>query len=294
MADRPRFGPAGIPPAFKVLKKPVVEVPVFLHEEGLDAFEYQAVRWGAKPQMKRSDAETLGDKAIENDVWLSVHGSYFINLCGSEEKVEASKKRLLACVTAANWMGAYIVVFHPGFYGKLSPKEALKSCVKAMSEVVESMRSLGIKNVKLGPETTGKPSQLGSLEEILTICEVVEQTSPVVDWAHIHAREHGKLKEAEDFLKVLNEIEERLGAEAVKNLHCHYTRVEFTEKGERRHHVMEETDFGPDFEPLASIIAEMGLNPVIISESPILDVDSLKMRDMVLAEFKRRGKSFRS
>jgi len=294
MADRPRFGPAGVPPAFKALKKSVVEVPGFLCEEGLDAFEYQAVRWGPKPQMKRSDAEALGANARQNDVWLSVHGSYFINFCGLGEKVEASKKRLLACVTAADWMGAHTVVFHPGFYGKLSPREALKGCVKAMSEVVESMRSLGIKDVNLGPETTGKLSQLGSLEEILTLCEQVDQTSPVIDWAHIHARERGGLRKTEDFRRVLDEIERRLGTEAVKNLHCHYTRVEFTEKGEKRHHVMEEKDFGPDFEPLASLIAELDLKPVIISESPILDVDSQKMRDMVLAEFKRRGRRLKS
>lgn len=292
MADHPRFGPAGVPPAFRALKKRVTEVPSFLRDEGLDAFEYQAVRWGPKPQMKRSEAEILGSNARQSDVWLSVHGSYFINFCGLGETVEASKRRLLACATAAQWMGAHIVVFHPGFYGKLSPREALESCVKAVSEVVESMRSLGIKDVDLGPETMGKLSQFGSLEEILTLCERVEQTSPVIDWAHIHARERGGLRTTEDFRRVLNEIERRLGTETVRNLHCHYTRVEFTEKGEKCHHIMEEESFGPDFEPLASLIAELDLNPVIISESPVLDVDSQRMRDAVLAELRRRGGTF--
>jgi len=288
MADRPRFGPAGVPPAFKDLKRPVFEFPRYLHDEGLNAFEYQAVRWGAKPQMKREDAEALGANAKKHDVWLSVHGSYFINLCGERETIEASKHRLIACATAANWMDAHVVVFHPGFYGKRTTREALELCVEAMGEVVESMRSLGIGKVHLGPETTGKPSQLGRLDEILKLCERVESTEPIIDWAHIHAREQGRLKTADDFRKVIDEAERRLGTEAVKNLHCHYTRVEFTEKGERRHHTMNEVEYGPNFQPLASLIAELGLRPVVISESPILDIDAQKMRDIVLRELEEK------
>ena len=284
MADRPKFGPAGVSPAFKELKLPVDEFPKYLRDEGLDAFEYQAVRWGAKPQMRREAAEKLGTSAREHDVWLTVHGSYFINFCGNVETIEASKNRLIACATAADWMGAHLVVFHPGFYGKRRPKEALELCVKAMSDVVESMRSLGIAKVRLGPETTGKPSQLGSLEEVLTLCERVDSTEPVVDWAHIHAREGGRMKTKSDFRVVTNEIEKRLGGDAVKNLHCHFTRVEFTEKGERRHHILDEVEYGPDFHLLANLIAELDLKPVIISESPILDVDAQTMRDIVLRE----------
>lgn len=82
MADRPRFGPAGVPLAFKALNRPVFEVPKYLRDEGLDAFEYQAVRWGTKPQMNKEIAEKLGVKAREHDVWLTVHGSYFLNFCG--------------------------------------------------------------------------------------------------------------------------------------------------------------------------------------------------------------------
>jgi len=290
MADRPRFGPAGFPSAFKELKLPVGEFPRYLRDEGLDAFEYQAVRWGAKPQMKREVAEKLGANAKDHDVWLTVHGSYFINFCGNVETIEASKNRLIACATAADWMGAHLVVFHPGFYGKRRQEEALELCVKAMGDVVKSMRSLGIAKVRLGPETTGKPSQLGSLDEILTLCERVNSTEPVIDWAHIHAREGGRMKTANGFRAVTEEIEKRLGSDALRNLHCHFTRVEFTEKGEKRHHILDEVEYGPDFHHLATLIAELDLKPVIISESPILDVDAQKMRDMVLRELegKRR------
>jgi len=286
LADRPRFGPAGVPPIFRAMKAVLTDVPRLLREEGLDAFEYQAVRWGAKPQIKREDAEKLGLKAKDNDVCLSLHGSYFINFCGGKDVIEASKQRLIACATAAEWMKAYVVVFHSGFYGKKPQKEAFTNCLKALKEVAEAMRTLGIKNVKIGPETMGKRYQLGSLDEVLSLCEEVEQTQLVVDWGHLHARDGGRFKTVDAFRKVVEEIENRLGAEAVRDMHCHFTKVEFTDKGEKRHHIIDETDFGPDFTMLAKVIAEFKLKPVIISESPILDMDAIKMRDILKKELK--------
>ena len=286
MADRPRFGPAGVPPAFRAMKATLADVPRLLREEGLDAFEYQAVRWGAKPQMKKEDAEKLGFKAKENDVLLSIHGSYFINFCGDKEIIEASKQRLIACTTAAEWMNAYVVVFHPGFYGKKTRKEVFRSCLEALKEVVEAMNALRIRNVKIGPETMGKSSQFGSLDEILGLCEDTEQIQPVIDWAHLHARDRGRFKTVDDFRKVVEEVEKRLGTEAAKGMHCHFTKIEFTDKGEKRHHIMDETDYGPDFAMLAKVIAEFKLRPVIISESPVLDVDAIKMRNILCKELK--------
>jgi deoxyribonuclease-4 len=287
MADRPRFGPAGVPPTFRMMKAALSDVPKLLRDEGLDAFEYQAVRWGAKPQIKREEAEKLGLEARERDVWLSLHGSYFINFCGGKEVIEASKQRLIACATAASWMNAHIVVFHPGFYGKRPQKEVFRSCLEAVKETVETLKNLGIENVKIGPETMGKPSQFGSLDEILSLCEEVEQTQPVIDWAHLHARDKGRFKTIDDFRRVVEEIERRLGTEAVKNMHCHFTKVEYTEKGEKCHHIMDEANYGPDFAMLAKVIAEYKLNPVIISESPILDLDAIKMRDILRKELEK-------
>lgn len=283
MADHPRFGPAGKPPRFK---GPTVETPRFLHDEGLDAFEYQAVR-GVR--ISRKDADKLGSVAKESDVWLSLHGPYFVNLSGEKATVKASKQRILDSLKAASWMGAHQVVFHPGYYGMRAANEAVDMCIRAMQAIVEEAKALGIKGVNLGPETTGKQSQVGNLGEIITLCEKVELTAPTIDWAHIHAREFGKIKTKADYLKLFDEIEKRLGSEAVKNLHCHYTHIEFTAKGERRHHTLDEPSFGPAFEPLAEIIVEQGLRPIIISESPVLDLDSVKMRDVVL-QFSRRVK----
>jgi deoxyribonuclease-4 len=287
MADHPRFGPAGIPPAFRLMKTTLPDVPSLLCEEGLDAFEYEAVHWGKKPQIKKEDAERLGLEAKENDVWLSLHGSYFINLCGERGIVEASKQRLVACATAADWMNAHVVVFHPGFYGEKPRREAFKHCLKALNEVVEAIQTLGIKKVKLGPETMGRVHQLGSLDEILDLCEMIEHTQLVVDWSHLHARDRGRFSTVDDYRRVVAYIEDRLGTDAVKNMHCHFTKIEFTENGERRHHTLEERRYGPDFRMLAKVIAEFRLNPIIISESPLLDIDAINMRDILREEWSK-------
>jgi len=288
LADRPRFGPAGKPVGFKGKAH---EVPRYLRSEGLDAFEFQAVRWGVKPGLKEEEAVKLGEEARKYDVLLSMHGSYFINLCADGEKLEQSIKRLLICLEYASIMGAYIVVFHPGFYKGKPPQEALEGCIRALRRVLDEASTLGRELPFLGPETTGKPTQLGSLEEIITICEEVENCRPVVDWAHLHAREgKGSIRGKDDYRAVLDELEARLGSEVVLNLHVHYTPVEFSAKGEVRHHTMSEEGYGPDFRPFAELIAEMGLRPVIISESPVLDRDSIVMKKMVEEAFARLGK----
>jgi len=279
MADRPRFGPAGVPPLFKILGARLSDVPRLLREEGLDAFEYQAVRWGQKPQMKQEDAENLGFQARKNDVLLSLHGSYYVNLCGKKEVAEASKRRLVACATAAQWMGAYVVVFHMGFYGRVEKNYAFRNCVNALKDIVATMNSLGIQSVKLGPETMGRVFQVGSLDEILTICEEVEQTQLAIDWSHLHARHQGRFRKVDDFRAVIEEVEKRLGTEAARNMHCHFSKIEYTDKGERRHHVLDAERYGPDFEMLAEVIADFDMRPVMICETPLLDVDAVKMRD---------------
>ena len=279
MADHPRFGPAGVPPFFRTLGAELPDIPVLLREEGLDAFEYQASRWGQTPQMKQQAAEQLGSEAKRNDVLLSLHGSYFVNLAGEKEVVEASKRRLIACATAAQWMGAYVAVFHLGYYGTGGRKKAFRNCVDTLSDVAKTMDTIGIRNVKLGPETMGKHVQVGSLDEILTVCEKVERTQLVIDWGHLHARSGGRLRSAADFRAVVEEAEKRLGTEVVKDMHCHFSKIEFTNRGERRHHVLDEKVYGPDFGSFAEVISDFKLRPVVICETPLLDVDARKMRD---------------
>jgi len=272
---------------FRLMGAELADVPRLLHEEGLNAFEYQASRWGPKPQIKVENARQLGESATKNDVRLSMHGSYFINFSGKKEVVEASKRRLIACATGADWMGAYVVVFHTGFYGLFDKEYAFKTCLEALKEVSAEMRSLGLK-VKLGPESMGRKFQVGSLEEILTINEQIEGTQLVLDWGHLHARELGRFKKLEDFRAVAEKVEERLGTEKLRDMHCHFSAIEFNLQGEKMHHTLDEKRYGPDFQMLAEVIADFQMHPTMICESPILDVDARKMQTALRAVLEGR------
>ncbi len=265
---------------FRLMGADLPDVPRLLREEGLDALEYEAVRWGPKPQIRQELAQKLGAAARENDVRLSLHGSYFINLSGTKDVVEASKRRLIASATAADWMGAYVMVFHTGFYGRFEKEYAFKTCLNALKEVRAEMRSLGL-HVKLGPETMGRKFQVGSLDEIITLNQEVEGTQLVVDWAHLHALHQGTLKKTEDFRAIAEKVEQKLGTEALKSMHCHFSKIEFTAQGEKRHQTLDEEKYGPDFRMLAEVIADFQMHPTMICESPNLDVDARKMQEIL-------------
>ncbi|MCC6029157.1 MAG: TIM barrel protein [Candidatus Korarchaeum sp.] len=267
LIDRVRFGPAGYP-----IDAPRERAFSYLREIGLDAMEYQAVR--AIP--KNEDLLSwVRNEASENDIMLTLHAPYAINLC-SKEKGAASVKRLVDSGIAASKIGANHVTFHPGYYGKMSEEDALKTAIESLKRVREELISLGI-NLELGPETTGKPSQLGSLDEVLRMAEEVDGVRPTIDFAHIHAREGGSIRSREDYERILKIIERELGD--LNGLVIHFTEVELTKSGvgERMHHDLG-SGYGPPFEPLAEIIAEYGLRWLIISESPVLERDSIKMK----------------
>ncbi len=286
MSIKLRFGPAGKPIKFKGKSE---NVPKFLAEIGLNAYEYQAVR-GVR--INEEKARLLGENAKEFDIKLTLHAPYYINLCSTDESIlNASKKRLIDSLRAANWMNAKLVVFHPGYYGKLSSSEALDVCINVLKDVIEIAKSEDLlKNVYLSPETTGKVKQFGDLNEILSLCESLDYVVPTIDWAHIHARGQGIINSKDDYMKILDEIENRLGSKIVNQLHCHFTKVEFGSKGELTHHPLSSTEHGPEFKYLAEIIVENDYKFTIISESPILEEDALLMKSIV-EELRRKLKS---
>ena len=118
-----------------------------------------------------------------------------------------------------------------------------------------------------------------ALDEILTLNREVEGTQLVIDWAHLHALHQGTLKKTEDFRAIAEKVEQKLGTEAMRSMHCHFSKIEFTDQGEKRHHTLDEEKFGPDFRMLAEVIADFQMHPTMICESPILDVDARKMQE---------------
>jgi deoxyribonuclease-4 len=274
------IGPAGVPISSK--DRSTLGGLKTVAELGLNAMEVEFVR---RVGMGNAMAKEVGELAKELGIRLSVHAPYFVNLCSMEkEKLEASKQRILDAAERAYHMGADIVVFHPGFYGKLSHEEAWNAVKEASQDMLDRMRGMGIKGVRLGLETTGKVSQFGELDEVVRICKEVEGCAPVIDFAHVYARAAGKIDYGQIFekVKVL-----KLG-----HLHTHFTGVEFspvgiTGKGNEKHH-LELKSNKPPFEPLAKEVLKRKLEVTIISESPILEQDSLIMRGI----FEKQGYKF--
>lgn len=282
MTNHTRFGPAGVPPTFRIMKAELADIPKLLKEIGLDAFEYAAVRWGQSPQITQESAKRFGAEAKKNNILVSIHSSYFINLLGEKQVVEESKRRIIAAATAAQWMDAYVVVCHAGYYGQHRKTEALQKIIIELKDIVKKLREMGIDNVKIGPETLGRHSQFGDLDEILAICQEVEQTQLVIDWSHLHARGGGKLRSVQDFRNEIAKVESKLGSDAVRSMHCHFSKIEYTYKaGEKRHRCLDEAGFGPEFSHFANVINEFKLCPTIICETPMQDIDSLKMREIL-------------
>jgi len=267
-----RFGPAGMPLACK--GKNLSEGIEYAAEEGLNAFEVEFVR-GVRG--RKEDWLEAKQAAEKNDVLLSCHAPYWINCCNpTKEKQQIAIRNLVQTAQAAELLGAYIIVFHPGYYLGQSPEDAMKNCVSVLKEVIKKMKEEKL-HCSLGAETTGKPSAFGSLSENIQLAKILPEVRPVIDFAHLHARSNGSIKSKEDYEKIFAEIKKELGTEALKQLHCHFTEVHFTEKGERWHLAIGER-WQPDFRQLAKLIRQKGYAFTIISESPMLDRDALKMQ----------------
>jgi len=257
------LGPAGIPLTAKGSTS--TDGIRRVAELGLDAMEIEFVRG---VHMKNELAKKAGKVAKDLGVLLSIHAPYFINLC-NPEKVEASKKRILDSCERAHYLGAWIVVFHPGYYGGLPKGEAFKRVLKACKEMNEFIEKKGW-DVKLGLETTGKVSQFGTLEEEIEIRRKIKNCVPVVDWAHIYARNVGRI----DFKDVVGKMESL----HLPRYHTHFSNIEYTVKGERNHLTLGHGK--PDFGELAKALLKSKIREItLISESPVLEKDSLKMRD---------------
>lgn len=271
-----RFGPAGKPIAMK--SKDVLKAPEFLREIGLNAMEYEAVRG---VNVSEEKARELGVKARENNVVLSLHAPYYINLASAKRStVEASVNHLIKSVQASYWMNSYVVVFHAGYYGDApSKREAVEWVIKNLGQVVDFRNSIGAKGVLIGVETTGKKTQIGDLNEAIEISIRLDGVVPVVDWAHLYARYEGRfIRSVDDVVKVIESIERNLGSKVLKPLHTHFSKIEYGKGGERRHHTLDEERYGPDFRLVCEGLWRMGVDVVIISESPVLEQDALVMK----------------
>lgn len=263
---KPLFGPAGNSESFfEAGHKSSLEAPAWVRSHGLDCYEFQC---GHGVRISEDGAQILGENAKAEGVLLSVHSPYYISLSSVEkEKRDNSIHYILQTLKAAKGMGADRVVVHSGSCGKITRKEALDLAKDTLYRALEAAEKEGYGDIYLCPETMGKINQLGTVEEVIALCHMSDRLIPTIDFGHVNARTLGGLKEKKDFAEVLDLLGEKLKPHQAESFHAHFSRIEYTNAGEKKHHTFQDTQYEPDFEPLGELLAERGLSPRIICES---------------------------
>ena len=279
--DRPTFGPGGNSESFyNEGFKATVQAPSWLASRGLDAYEYQAGNG-----LTASDATlaAVGKKAREYGILMSLHTPYFISLSGVvEEKRLKSIEYISRSLHAAELLGADTIVIHTGSAAKISREEAM---ALASDTLEKNLEVNGGTPIRMGLETMGKLNQLGTLEEVIELCKKHPTYHPVVDFGHLNARNiGGYFTDCDSYRRVFDMIGSSLGDEYAYNLHCHFSKIEYTSAGEKKHLTFEDTAFGPEFDGLAEAIVREGVCPRIICESAgTMAEDALAMKNMWLS-----------
>lgn len=260
-----RFGPSGNSDSFyEQGYTSTLESFQWIRAMGLDAYEYS---FGRGVRIKENTARELGNEAKKFDISLSVHAPYYINLSTTEELKQKNNLRFfIESARAADWMGAERVIFHPGVAGS-GRTAAFERIKNALPHIIKELDMLGLGHITLCPETMGKISQIGDLEETIELCQLDDRLIPCIDFGHLHARTLGEMQGYESYSKIVEKLNNLLGKERASTFHIHFSRIEFTQAGERKHWNYSDEQYGPDFEPLARIIAEKNLEPVVICES---------------------------
>lgn len=280
-----KFGPAGNSESFYAEgHKHTYEAMEWVAARGLNAYEYS---FGRGVRIGEATASKLRDEALKHGVQLSVHAPYFINLACEDDKIENNIRYFLESAAAARMMGARRIVFHPGSRAKADRSEMFALAKKRFRIMLDAIDANGYGDLTFCPETMGKISQLGDLNEVIELCQMDERVLPTIDFGHLHTRGIGALNTREDFAYVLDALINGIGIERTRVMHSHFSKIEYTKAGEKRHVRFEDEGFGPDFALLAPEIAKRGLEPTFICESNgTMAEDAMAMKAMYEAVIK--------
>jgi deoxyribonuclease-4 len=264
------FGTVGTPKSTP--KKPGGSVGGVLHsaELGLNCLE---LGWVRSVRVSEETCEKIKSAAEENQVAISVHAPYFINLNADSEEWPKSRKRLMDAAHYGNLAGATDIVFHPGSYFQQPPEEVLPLAIDRLRSCVDELRSVD-NHVILRPETMGKSAMLGSLEDTLQMSVEIEGVQPCFDVAHLFARPgDGSINSYEDWIEALEIYREKLGDNSLKQLHIHISGIDYGEKGEKEHLLLEESQL--DYKAFLKALYDQNCQGRILCESPVLEDDAL-------------------
>lgn len=256
-------GTAGYKRAFEILE-----------ELGLDGMELEFVH-GVR--MTDANQNLVRDIVKEKNMVITAHGPYYINLNSKEdEKIEASVKRILDTARMGQSLGAFSVTYHAAFYMGKSSKEVSERVHKSMEEICTVLDEEKL-DIWVRPETTGKPTQWGNLEEIVELSKNFKQVLPCVDFSHLHARTNGLYNTYDEFCAIFDTIGTELGDYALNNFHAHIAGIEYGEKGEKKHLLLEESDM--NYKDLLKAFKKFDVKGVVVCESPIMEKDAVIFKE---------------
>jgi deoxyribonuclease-4 len=302
-----RFGTGGIPLTTK--NRNTTEGILRLAELGLRHMELEFVY---SVYVKDKEVDSIIQATEENDVSLSVHGSYYTNFASEEDKKwYASQSRAKKAAIMGDKLGAKSLTFHTAFFQGKSIEEVFPRITEGLKKLLDEVEGL---DIVIAPELTGKKTQYGSLAELIKTVKYFQKEFGVgkdrfkfcVDFAHKHARNNGSFKTKGEYRNFLDTIAGELGEEYLKDLHMHMSAINYSEKGERNHltflesyDAYEERGFDlPEIKPvyeelakkdklgggeqdwqgLLEVLKEYQVTGWLVCESPNLEHDALLMQ----------------
>lgn len=275
-----KFGPSGNSESFYAQGYSHTEQSAkFVRDMGLDCFEYS---FGRGVRVSEAKAISIGEAFAAQSVEISVHAPYYINFANpSEESAAKSYNYVLDSARVLKLMGGKRCVFHSATQGKLDREEAVALTEERLKVLRDYIYLNGLQDLYFCPETMGKLAQIGTLEEIVRFCKIDPIYLPAVDFGHLNAREQGSLKTVDDYRSRLEYMIGELGYERVKYFHIHFSKIQYSSKGEVRHLTFADDVYGPEFEPLAVALKQLKLEPYVVSESAGTQAeDALAMKQM--------------
>ncbi len=216
-------------------------------------------------------AARLGEVAREAGVALSVHApiaAFPGHLPGDEGKRKRAFGMLDHTAGVAVAIGAEVVVVHPGFLLGRSREDALDAVVADLARLRERLEPKG-RAVPFGIEIMGRVRELGTAEDVFSVCARLPWVRPVLDFAHLHAVTDGAFTDAEAFAGILALADEVLEPDAP--FHVHFSDIAFANRNETKHLRYGEGTLR--VEPLAQALARFDRPATVISESPDLESD---------------------
>ncbi len=274
-----RIGPSGNSEAFYASgRKHTYQEAEFLHELGLNAFEYS---FGRGVSMTDETAKKIKSEFEKYDIAISAHAPYYTNFANPDpEMIKKSVGYVIQALTAVQAMGGERVVFHPAACGKAVRADAVAATKRNLVLLAEACEAHGGK-FKVCAETMGKINQIGTVEEVVDFCRIYDGFYPCFDFGHINAYTRGGLKTKDDYRRIFDYTINALGFDKASQMHVHFSKIQYGDKGEIRHLTFADTAYGPEYSPLAELFDEYKMSPYIVCESNgTMSDDALAMKNM--------------